>query len=820
MSLPHIEDALDNAVTLLSEVRTVLPRISGSQQEGLVAEVERLTLLLKTAVPDVVGHRSRSVPPSIRNSGEERHGRESWLERALNEARMGAWEWEVIAGDIRWTQGMYDLYGVDPSRGPIGHDEFIRMIHPDDQQNVRNEFAEAARRNGLFSHEFRFTCPDGRMLWIHSAGAVEAGPDGQIMRIGGINQDITDPKRGEQALRESRERERLRAAELEALMDAVPAIIWIAKDPLCREIEGNQYGNEFLRMPAGANLSKTAGDPKAVELQPYYQVENGQRLPADRLPMQMAASSGQAVREHEIEILFSDGTTKYAFGNAVPILDAEGRPAGAVGAFLDITDRKRAEQELRESRKRIAQLLETSYEGIWSVDAQGVTTFVNPRAAEIVGYSLEEIQGRDAFQFLMAGEVEKGHETLERIRRGLSGRVEARVQRKGGEEAWLLVSFSPLISEEGQFQGALAMFTDISARKRMEETLARTAQELQEAQRIAHLGSWHWNADTDQTTGSDELYRVFGLDPQSDPFPDFRDQKGVLYPPEVWERLNAEVQRAARTGEGYELDLPALRRGEPIWIITRGERVYDSQGRLLGLRGTVQDITERKRAEEAVTRLEIQKRLVEQSERERQNYAREIHDGPVQTLAAIGLNVSFIQDAFPDPALRLELEQIGRAVQTAGRELRQVINEMRPPSPLRFGLSQAIEFHAQGLRERAPKIEWEIRLAPDPGILTEAARLAMFRIYQEATTNIIRHAEAGRAWVRFQVRKNSVALEVGDNGRGMETDQQAQGSQGEYHFGLAGMQERAEAIGARLEIESAPGKGTRVRVILPVKHGS
>ena len=137
-------------------------------------------------------------------------------------------------------------------------------------------------------------------------------------------------------------------------------------------------------------------------------------------------------------------------------------------------------------------------------------------------------------------------------------------------------------------------------RARVAEALRSKEAELKEAQRVAQIGSWHWDAKTDVTVGSAELLRIYGLDPAAQSMPDFRDQRGHLYPIQEWERLNAAVQRTLETGVGYELDIAALRGGTPIWITTRSEAVRDANGQVVALRGTVQDITERKRAEEAL----------------------------------------------------------------------------------------------------------------------------------------------------------------------------------------------------------------------------
>ncbi len=145
-------------------------------------------------------------------------------------------------------------------------------------------------------------------------------------------------------------------------------------------------------------------------------------------------------------------------------------------------------------------------------------------------------------------------------------------------------------------------------RKRAEEirsreaALRRTEAELREAQRLGRIGSWRWDAriGEDDRSSSEYLTRIFGLDP-TQPMPRFADQKGLLYAPETWERLDAAMRKTLRTGDGFELDLPARRaNGASIWITIRGEAVRDDAEKIVGLRSTVQDITERKRAQERV----------------------------------------------------------------------------------------------------------------------------------------------------------------------------------------------------------------------------
>ena len=146
----------------------------------------------------------------------------------------------------------------------------------------------------------------------------------------------------EEALRESEARERARAAELRTIMEAVPAVIWIARDPECRVISGNPASYDFLRLPPDSNPSLSAAEDERPR---HFQVlADGRVLAPGEMPVQRAAR-GEQVSNFEQETRFDDGTSRYLFGNATPLHDARGNPCGAVAAFVDITDRKKAEAQ-------------------------------------------------------------------------------------------------------------------------------------------------------------------------------------------------------------------------------------------------------------------------------------------------------------------------------------------------------------------------------------------------------------------------------------------------------------------------------------------
>ena len=170
--------------------------------------------------------------------------------------------------------------------------------------------------------------------------------------------DLTESKQWEEllvadkALRQSESQLRDRIAELTTIMDMTPAITFIARDAHCNDVLSSKAGYDFLRLPLGSNASLRAaseGDASLVRI-----LRQGREISPDELPVQKAAASGQEVRDQELTLVFPDNTTRDMFGSAVPLFDEQGRTRGAIGVFIDVTQRNRIESALRQNEKLAA----------------------------------------------------------------------------------------------------------------------------------------------------------------------------------------------------------------------------------------------------------------------------------------------------------------------------------------------------------------------------------------------------------------------------------------------------------------------------------
>jgi len=225
------------------------------------------------------------------------------------------------------------------------------------------------------------------------------------------------------------------------------------------------------------------------------------------------------------------------------------------------------------------------------------------------------------------------------------------------------------------------------------------------------------------------------------------------------------------------------------------------------------EILERKRIEGELA--EMQRRLLDHAENERLNLARELHDGPMQELYGL----IFQLETFPAD---FEAGQISQSIASMKENLLQVIQslrsisrELRPPALAPYGLEKAIRSHAAGLMSIHPDLHIDLHLDSDGRALPETVRMAMFRIYQTAISNVLRHAQANRVTVRFTMEDEVVRLKIHDNGRGFDVPKRWITFARQGHMGLVGAAERAEAAGGSLMVKSGNGKGTTIQVVIP-----
>jgi PAS domain S-box-containing protein len=280
-----------------------------------------------------------------------------------------------------------------------------------------------------------------------------------------------------------------------------------------------------------------------------------------------------------------------------PLRDENGTIAAVTCVVRESQRLKQVIEEAKKSEQKYQQIVDNLHEGIWMIDGETRTSYVNRRMAEIMGYTVEEMLGRPMLEFIDNTRIEAAMRNLKRRSEGIREQVEFEFRRKDGAPVYLTIAASPFINENGSYSGAVAGIMDITERVMAEKALKESEARFQEAQKLANLGSWQWDAKTSAVSWSDEVFRIAGRD-KADGAVSYQNLPSI-YTRESWERLQKAISHALKTGEPYEVELELVRPdGRTRRIIARSKAVKDGRGAITGLNGTVLDITELKKAQE------------------------------------------------------------------------------------------------------------------------------------------------------------------------------------------------------------------------------
>ncbi|MGA2225254.1 MAG: PAS domain S-box protein [Syntrophobacteraceae bacterium] len=369
---------------------------------------------------------------------------------------------------------------------------------------------------------------------------------------------------------------------------------------LATDMEGNIiFFNPVAEALTGWGAEEATGRP----FQDIFRIiDERTREPAENIVVRVLREGCIIGLANHTALLNREGREIPIEDSAAPIKDQEGNILGVVLVFHDVTEKRRSLEALRESEQKnrfLAGILKLSSQPFAVGYPDGRIGLVNSAFEHLTGYTVDELQLIDWANALTPPEwrIFEQQRLEELNRTGNPIRYEKEYIRKDGTRVPIELLVQLVTDSDGKPECYYSFLTDITERKQAEKVLRQKEAELSEAQRIANIGNWYWDAKTDITTGSDELLRIYGFDPATQRMPNFMEQRGLCYPEEEWERLNVAVQKSVETGIGYELEVRALRERNPVWITTRGEVVKGNNGQIVGLRGTVQDITERKRAE-------------------------------------------------------------------------------------------------------------------------------------------------------------------------------------------------------------------------------
>ena len=356
--------------------------------------------------------------------------------------------------DPDWTmefvsEGCRELTGYPPDDLIASHRiAYGKIIHPADRKPVWQQVQDALSRREPFQLSYRIITNEGEERWVSEQGRGVFDDQGQLTALEGFIFDITERRQTDELLRLSEARYR--------------AIVEDQTELVCRFLPNGTL--TFVNQAYCRYFGHPSEEVLATSFIPMVPKEDW-----DYVMAQMAAcNADHPVNTYQHRVIRPDGAVCWVQWTDRAILDEDNALIELQSVGRDITEQRQAEQTLRDSEARYRRIIETAQEGVWQIDADHCTTFVNARMAEMLGYAVEEMQGKSIFAFVDEAQwnTAMSHEV---------GQHDLKFRRKDGGELWAMISTNSIRDGQGGFAGVLAMVADITDRKRMEETLRRLA---------------------------------------------------------------------------------------------------------------------------------------------------------------------------------------------------------------------------------------------------------------------------------------------------------------------------------------------------------
>ena len=470
--------------------------------------------------------------------------------------------------------------------------------------------------------------------------------------------------------------------------------------------------------------------------------------------------------------------------------------------------------------------------GIAIADLSGRYVRANPAFLRLLGYTEEELLDRTIHDVTHPLDKSENRRVFDDVTAGVRDQIEfeKRYLRKDGRVIWVRNTVAKLPGADGEPRYVVAMVEDITVRRHAEHELAGEQEALRdqrtllaEAQKLAGLGCWEWDPESGRMTWSDELYRIYGVSPETFQ-PSFEAYLERVHPQDRGQ-VGVTVARALIEGAGFSLEERIVRPdGEVRHLRSHGEVLRGLDGKAVKILGACFDVSEQHRAESALRDAArdlqaLTRRLVAAEETERHRIAGELHDRVGQNLSALNINLDIALGSLPKENIEVKMRLADSLALVEGtlQTLENLMADLRPPLIDEYGLGAALGWYGDVFSQRTGvKVVLDNPEELGPGMRPEAA-IALFRIAQEALNNVAKHAQARLVRMLIERQEHDIVLAIADDGRGFDPRERLLHSK---RWGMTTMQERAAAVGGRVAVDSAPGRGTTVRAMVPEGQGA
>ena len=648
-------------------------------------------------------------------------------------------------------------------------------------------------RAGSIDHyqlEKRYFRRDGSFVWGSlSISLLKSSPSPLVLAM---VEDITDKKKAEEA--------RYRhAAVIESSDDA------IASGTLDGIIVSWNTGAQKIY---GYTEAEAVGKPISMLVPP--------ELPDEENKILETLKSGDRIEHFETVRVTKTGRRINVSLTISPIKDSTGRTVGISGIARDITERKRAEEAMRESeeRLRLAAQAGKMYAFEWDV-----ATDVMVRSSEYVNVlgasEPRTLTHQQAMEKVHPDDREKLVAAVDRHSlENPTVDVTYRLLLPGKSPIWVKSSGRAFFDGEGRMLRVIGMVADVTDQKLAEEALRSSEERLRLAQKAARIGTFERNVRTGVNTWTPEMESMYGLPPGG--FGQTRTAFENLVHPDDRAEVMKLVDEALKTGQPTHGEWRVVWPDESVhWIAGRWQVLMEESGEPSRVVGVDMDITERKLAE--ATLANVSRKLIEAQEHERTRIGRELHDDIGQRLAMLAIGLEQLQQESPAlPAeVRSQMGELKKQTFEIAADIQSLSHELHSAKLQYLGIAAAMRGFCQEFGEQQ-KVEIDFQTHDLPSPVSPDTALCFFRVLQEALHNSAKHSGVRHFEVRLWGTSDEIHLTVSDPGVSFDREAAKQ-SRG---LGLISMEERLKLVNGTLSIESQPRRGTTIHARVPLRSGS